>query len=267
MFPQATGKLEIPAITYDGIVVQQNRNVDPFEAFFNGGSGYVEVKKQIKAPAITIQVDPLPQRPANFSGGVGSFNISAQMDKIEVKANDPVNLRVVVSGVGNMKLLKQPVVKMPKDFDSYDAKVTDKTKLTINGLEGSIVYDFLAVPRHQGTFEIPAIEYTYFDTKTNAYKTLRTEPFTLKVAKGDGQTTVSSFAGQEDVKELANDIRYIHTGNTTQHGVNEFSSALRPMVFRWVFCCSSSSRCLSSSAIVPLRMPTSSSSVPVKLIR
>lgn len=222
MFPQATGKLEIPSITYDGIVVQQNRNIDPFEAFFNGGSGYIEVKKQIKAPAITIQVDPLPQRPANFSGGVGSFNISAQIDKTEVKANDPVNLRVVVSGVGNMKLLKQPVVKMPKDFDSYDAKVTDKTKLTVNGLEGSIVYDFLAVPRHQGIFEIPAIEYTYFDTKANTYKTLHTEPFTLKVAKGDGQTTVSSFVGQEDVKELANDIRYIHKGDTVQHGVDEF---------------------------------------------
>ena len=222
MFPQATGKLEIPSITYDGIVVQQNRNIDPFEAFFNGGSGYIEVKKQIKAPAITIQVDPLPQRPTNFSGGVGSFNISATLDKTEVKANDPINLRVVVSGVGNMKLLKQPVVQMPKDFDSYDAKVTDKTKLTVNGLEGSIVYDFLAVPRHQGTYEIPAIEYTYFDTKANSYKTVRTEPFTLKVAKGDGQTTVASFAGQEDVKQLANDIRFIHTGNTDQHGVNDF---------------------------------------------
>lgn len=222
MFPQATGKLEIPSITYDGIVVQQNRNVDPFEAFFNGGSGYVEVKKQIKAPAITIHVDPLPQRPALFSGGVGSYKISAELDKKEVKANDPINLRVVVSGCGNMKLLKQPVVKMPKDFDSYDAKVTDKTKLTTNGLEGSIVYDFLAVPRHQGTYEIPAIEYTYFDTKTNSYKTLHTEPFTLKVAKGDGQTTVSSFAGQEDVKQLANDIRYIHTGDAAQHGVNDF---------------------------------------------
>lgn len=222
MFPQATGKLEIPSITYDGIVVQQNRNVDPFEAFFNGGSGYIEVKKQIKAPAISIQVEPLPQRPSNFSGGVGSFNISAQIDKTEVKANDPVNLRVVVSGVGNMKLLKQPIVNIPKDFDSYDAKVTDKTKLTVNGLEGSIVYDFLAVPRHQGTFEIPAIEYTYFDTKTNSYKTLHTESFTLKVAKGDGQTTVASFAGQEDVKQLGSDIRYIHTGDTEQHGVNDF---------------------------------------------
>ena len=222
MFPQATGKLEIPSITYDGIVVQQNRNIDPFEAFFNGGSGYIEVKKQIKAPAITIQVDPLPQRPANFCGGVGSFNISAQLDKTEVKANDPVNLRVVVSGVRNMKLLKQPIVKIPKDFDSYDAKVTDKTKLTVNGLEGSIVYDFLAVPRHQGTFEIPAIEYTYFDTKSNGYKTVRTEPFTLKVAKGDGQTTVASFDGQEDVKQLGRDIRYIHTGDTELHAVDDY---------------------------------------------
>lgn len=222
MFPQATGKLEIPSITYDGIVAMQNRNIDPFEAFFNGGSGYIEVKKQIKAPSITIQVDPLPQRPTNFSGGVGSFDISASIDKAEVKANEAVNLRVVVSGVGNMKLLKQPVVQMPKDFDSYDAKVTDKTKLTVNGLEGSIVYDFLAVPRHQGSYEIPAIEYTYFDTKSNSYKTVRTEPFTLKVAKGDGQTTVASFAGQEDVKQLGSDIRYIHTGDTDLHGVNDF---------------------------------------------
>ena len=80
-------------------------------------------------------------------------------------------------------------------FDSYDAKVTDKTKLTVNGLEGSIVYDFLAVPRHQGSYEIPAIEYTYFDTKSNSYKTVRTEPFTLKVAKGDGQTNLLGIAG------------------------------------------------------------------------
>lgn len=216
MFPQATGKLEIPSITYDGIVVQQNRAVDPFEAFFNGGSGYIEVKKQIKAPAVTIQVDPLPQRPAGFSGGVGKFQLSAQLDKTEVKANDPLNLRVTVTGVGNMKLLRQPVVLMPKDFDSYDAKVTDKTHLTTNGLEGTITYDFLAVPRHQGDYEIPPVEYIYFDTSTNSYQTLTTESFKLHVTKGDGQTTVTSFTNQEDVKQLARDIRYIHTGATRQ---------------------------------------------------
>ena len=221
MFPQATGKLEVPSITYEGIVVQQNRNVDPFEAFFNGGSGYIEVKKKITAPGITIHVDPLPQRPANFSGGVGSYSISAQLDKTEVKANDPVKLRVVVSGVGNMKLLKEPEVKFPKDFDHYDAKVTDQTKLTTNGLEGNIIYDFLAVPRHQGTFEIPAVEYTYFDTRSNQYKTVRTEPFTLHVAKGEGGTT-TAYSGQEDIKQLNSDIHYIKTGDTRQHAVDDF---------------------------------------------
>ena len=221
VFPQTTGKLEIPSITYEGIVVQQNRNVDPFEAFFNGGSGYVEVKKQIKAPGIIIQVDPLPQRPAGFSGGVGRYSISAQLDKDEVKANDPVKLRVVVTGVGNMKLLKQPEVKFPKDFDHYDAKVTDKTQLTTSGLEGSITYDFLAVPRHQGDYEIPAIEYTYFDTQANAYKTVKTEPFKLHVEKGSGSSS-ATYTGQEDVKLLNSDIHYIKTGDTLQRGVNEF---------------------------------------------
>ena len=221
MFPQATGKLEVPSITYEGIVVQQNRNVDPFEAFFNGGSGYVEVKKQIKAPGITIQVDPLPQRPANFSGGVGSYSISATLDHTEVKANDPVKLRVEVSGVGNMKLLRQPDVKFPKDFDHYDAKVTDNTKLTTNGLEGSIVYEFLAVPRHQGDFDIPAVEYVYFDTKNNQYKTVRTESFKLHVTKGSGSSS-AVYGGQEDVRQLNRDIHYIKTGPTRQHAIGDF---------------------------------------------
>ena len=222
MFPQQHGKLEIPSITFNGIVVQQNRNVDPFEAFFNGGSGYVEVKKQIKAPGITIDVDPLPARPANFSGGVGTFNISAQIDQTEVKANDPVKLRVIVSGLGNMKLLKQPDVKFPKDFDKYDAKVTDKSKLTTNGLEGSIVYEFLAVPRHAGKFEIPPIEYVYYDIHERKYKTLTTDGFTLNVAKGSGSGSVSAYTAQEDVNLLNSDIHYIHTGDSRQHAAGDF---------------------------------------------
>ena len=222
MFPQLTGKLQIPSITFNGIVVQQNRSIDPFEAFFNGGSGYIEVKKQIQAPGIEIQVDPLPERPANFSGGVGHFNISAQLNKTETKANDPVSLRVIVSGVGNMKLIKQPEVVFPKDFDKYDAKITDKTKLTANGLEGSIIYDILAVPRHQGKYEIPPIEFTYYDTSTHKYETVKTEGFTLDVAKGSGAASVSDFTGQEDLQLLNKDIRHIKTGDTRQHSLDDF---------------------------------------------
>lgn len=216
MYPQMTGRLEIPSITFKGIVVQQNRNVDPMEAFFNGGSGYVEVKKDIKAPGITLQVDPLPQRPANFSGGVGKFNISASLDKKEVKAGEPITLRVVVGGIGNLKLLKQPVVNFPKDFDKYDAKVTDKTRLTANGVEGNMVYDFLAVPRNQGSYTIPSVELTYYDTGKNAYKTIKTQPFKVEVEKGDGTSGES-----EDFASQDKDIHTIKLGKAEQHKADE----------------------------------------------
>lgn len=207
MYPQMTGKLEIPSITFKGIVVQQNRSVDPFEAFFNGGSGYVEVKQDIIAPSLTIQVDPLPAKPANFSGGVGQLNISAQIDKTDVKAGDPISLRVVVGGNGNLKLIKQPTVDFPKDFDKYDAKVTDKTKLTSNGVEGNMIYDFLAVPRNPGKFTIPPVELVYYDTSANAYRTVKSQAFDINVEKGSGKnSTVADYA-----QEKEKDIRGIKT--------------------------------------------------------
>ena len=222
MFPQTTGKLHIPAITFEGVVIQQNRNVDPFEAFFNGGSGYVEVKKKIEAPGIEIQVDPLPQRPATFSGGVGKFNISAQLDKTETKANDPITLRIIVSGTGNLKLIKQPVINLPKDFDKYEPKVTEQTKLTTAGIEGSKIYDVLIVPRHQGKYDIPPVEFTYFDTSTKRYETVKTEAFHLDVAKGSGASAVSDFSGQNELQELNKDIRFIKTGDADQHLTGDY---------------------------------------------
>ncbi|WP_278864968.1 BatD family protein [Leyella stercorea] len=205
MYPQMTGKMTIPSLTFKGVVVMQNRNVDPFEAFFNGGSGYIEVKRNIVAPAIDIRVDPLPQKPADFSGGVGRFSISSQLLNNTVKAGAPVTLRVVVGGNGNLKLIKQPVVTFPKDFDKYDPKVTDKTKLTTNGLEGNMVYDFLVVPRNHGNYTIPAVSLTYYDTSSNLYKTVKTAPLTIKVEPGDGKgTSVTDYSAvqQTDIKPI-----------------------------------------------------------------
>lgn len=218
MYPQMTGKLEIPSITFKGIVVQQNRAVDPFEAFFNGGSGYVEVKRNIVAPAINIDVLPLPQKPANFSGGVGKFNITAQVNKTELKAGDPLSLRIVVGGNGNLKLIKQPVVNFPKDWDKYDAKVTDKTKLTSNGLEGNMVYDILAVPRNQGHYTIPPVELTYYDTSSRSYKTVKTQSFDIEVSKGNG----SGSAIVDYSNDAPKDIRGIKTGVAKVHSVGNY---------------------------------------------
>jgi len=216
LFPQVTGKMQIPSVTFEGIVRQRQQARDIFEYMLNGGGGFVETKRNIVAPGLTLQVDPLPEKPSGFSGGVGNYNISASLDKEQVKAGDPVTLRVVVSGCGNMKLLKEPQLEVPKDFEKYDAKVTDKTKLTTRGVEGNIVYDILLVPRHQGEYEIPAISYPYFDLLTGRYKTLTTQPMKLKVLKGaGGSETSGGFSGQEDVRELAKDIRFIKMGDAS----------------------------------------------------
>lgn len=217
MYPQVTGKLEIPSITFKGIVVQQNRAVDPFEAFFNGGSGYVEVKRNIVAPRLTVQVDPLPKRPSDFTGGVGKFNLSASVNHTEVKAGEPISMRVVVGGIGNLKLIKGPYVAFPKDFDKYDAKITDKTKLTENGVEGNMIYDILAVPRNQGQYEIPPIEFTYYDTGQNAYRTIKTQAFKINVKKGDGKGS-----SVEDYRQEENDIRGLKLQKVRMHRVDEF---------------------------------------------
>ena len=217
MYPQMTGALKIPSITFKGIVVQQNRNVDPFEAFFNGGSGYVEVKRNIVAPGVDIQVDPLPTKPVGFSGGVGRFSISAKLDKKEVKAGDPITLRVVISGTGNLKLIKQPVVEFPNGFDKYDPKVTDKTKLTNAGVGGSMVYDYLAVPRNQGKYTIPSVSFIYYDVAANAYKTLHTQPFVVNVAPGDGKSSSEDFNNPAD-----NDIHALKTGPSDSTSVGDF---------------------------------------------
>lgn len=217
MYPQVTGKLEIPSITFKGIVVQQNRAVDPFEAFFNGGSGYVEVKRNIVAPRLTVQVDPLPKRPSDFSGGVGKFNLSASVNHTEVKAGEPISMRVVVGGIGNLKLIKEPSVVFPKDFDKYDAKITDKTKLTENGVEGNMIYDILAVPRNQGQYEIPPIEFTYYDTGQNAYRTIKTQAFKINVKEGDGKGS-----SVEDYRQEENDIRGLKQQKVRMHRVDEF---------------------------------------------
>lgn len=217
LFPQKSGKLTIPSITYEGVVVTRNRNMDPIEAFFNGQSGLMELKKQITTPVLNINVTPLPNKPEGFTGGVGKFTISSSISATEVDANDAITLKVNVKGTGNMKLIGTPEVKFPKDFETYDAKVNDKFDITRNGLSGSKEFEYLAVPRHPGTYEIPALKFVYYDTDARSYKTITTEPYTIKVRKGSGANggQVSNYSGQQqNVEQLNTDIRFIKKGDS-----------------------------------------------------
>ena len=218
LFPQKSGRLEIPAVTFDAVVAQRVAvSDDPFEAFFNGG-GYVEVNKKIVAPKVVINVDPLPSKPEGFSGGVGTFSLKSGISTTELKANEAVTIKLTISGTGNMKLVSAPEVNFPHDFEIYDPKIEDNYELTANGLSGTKTIEYLAIPRHAGNFTIPAIEFKYFDIKTEKYNTLTTEQYELKVAKSDGsaasQQVIADFTNKENVKVLGTDILFIKTGDT-----------------------------------------------------
>lgn len=223
LFPQQTGKLEVPSITFDGVIAQQTVSDDPFDAFFNGG-GYVEVKKKITTPKVVINVQPLPSKPAGFAGAVGEFKLASSINATDVKTNDAVTIKLTLSGTGNMKLIGTPEVKFPQDFEIYDPKVTDDYKLTNSGLTGTKTFEYLAIPRHAGNFTIPAVEFTYFDLKSNSYKTLKTEAYNLKVAKGQGNAdqVISDFTNKESVKMLGKDIRFIKLGDSSLRPKGDF---------------------------------------------
>ena len=215
LFPQQSGQLEIPSITFEGTIAQRVQSYDPFDAFFNGGSSYVNVQKEIRTPKLTIDVSPLPAgKPASFYGGVGSFNMTSSISTTELKENEAVTLKLVISGTGNMKLIKTPEVKFPADFEVYDPKVDNKFTLKAGGLSGNKVIEYLAIPRHGGEYTIPSIEFSYFDVKSGAYKTLTTPEYTLNVAKGSGASSSVpvGYVNKEELRLLGQDIRYIHLG-------------------------------------------------------
>ena len=179
---------------------------------------YVEVKKNIVTPKLTINVKVLPDgKPANFSGGVGEFTISSSISTKELKTNDAVTIKLVISGTGNLKLVNTPEVAFPKDFEVYDPKIDNKFTLTREGLSGNKVIEYLAIPRHAGNFTIPPVEFSYFDLKSNSYKTIKTEAYNLKVEKGAGNAdqVIADFTNKEDLKVLGQDIRYIKMGETS----------------------------------------------------
>ena len=214
LFPQRSGKITIPSGSLDvalRVQVQSRRPRSVFDFFED--AGYVDVNKTVPISAVTVDVKPLPSgKPASFSGGVGNFTMTSSISSEKVKTDEAVTVKVVISGNGNVKLLKNPEVEFPNDFDIYDPKVETNIKTTTGGSTGTKTIEYMAIPRYAGDFEIPAIAFSYFDTKSGAYKTLTSGPYKLHVEQGQGggnAPVVSNFSNKESVKYLGKDIRYL----------------------------------------------------------
>lgn len=214
LYPQRSGKITIDSGSFDAVIrVPSQRKIRSiFEEFMDT---YDEIRKPLTTAPVTIDVKPLPSgKPASFSGAVGNFTMTSSISSDNVKTNDAVTIKVKISGNGNIKLIKNPEVVFPNDFDIFDPKTAIDTKTTTAGVSGSKTIEYMAIPRYAGDFEIPAIAFSYFDPQSGTYKTLTSEPYKLHVEQGEGggsAPVVSNFSNKESVKYLGKDIRYLKT--------------------------------------------------------
>jgi hypothetical protein len=216
LYPQIPGEIRIDPVEMTVLVQERSRVHDPFfdDPFFdNFFSSVSTVPRKITTRPVTIRVKPLPEpRPTDFHGAVGSFTLESDLSSSEAQLNDAITLKVTLRGSGNLNLAGEPVINFPQGIEKYDPKVTMRSSGTSSG---SKVFEYLLIPRNNGTFEIPPVSYTVFDPDQGKYVTLRTEGFTVNVTgAGSSEEGIAPvYIPGEEVKYLGQDIRYIRNGS------------------------------------------------------
>ena len=221
IFPQKAGKIEIEsgnAVCQGQVKAQSKKSNDPFfDNFFNDPffNRYKNVEIPLTSNPVTIDVQPLPNanRPADFTGAVGNFNFESTIDKTELKANEAINLKFTISGIGNIELVDKVNISFPPDFEVYDPKINSNINANISGVSGTKTFEYLIIPRTPGTFKINPVRFSYFDLKNNTYQTISSPEYNIKVAKGDGSASNVTYSAvnQADIKYIGSDIRHIKT--------------------------------------------------------
>jgi len=216
LFPQKTGRLTIDPLEVECIAqvkVQGTNNPfgnlfnDPF--FQNAFSSMQNVRHTLKSNTITVNVSPLPEtnKPEGFTGAVGSFSFSAETDRSKVKQNEAFTLKLAVKGSGNLSLAELPIPAFPSDFEVYDPQITEDIVKNSNPVSGSKTFEYLIIPRNAGDFKLPALTFSYYDTKARSYKSITVPEMQISVEKVAGQGG-NQGNSPTDVELIGNDVRY-----------------------------------------------------------
>ncbi len=223
LFPQRSGKLTIDPIEVDCIVRKQvKKNPSILDQLFGGA--YQDVIAKIKSKPVTLDVLPLPEKnkPVGFTGAVGKFSCSAKLNHDKVKVNESINLKITISGTGNISLAEGPKVTFPEGFETYEPKVSENIS-TSGSVSGSKTYDYLIVPRREGNYVINDLAFSYFDLERKQYITLPSSELRITVEKGDAgsSTGASVYNPKNEIGQQENDIRYIKLGDLQLQTANE----------------------------------------------
>ena len=212
LYPQKTGKLNIEPLSLDITVDVPTNRRDIF-----GGRIMKQVNKRVSAGNRTINVRPLPDfgKPANFTGAVGNFEFKVTTSKNELNATESLQAKVVVSGNGNLKLFNLPKLTVPSSLEVYEPERSDKIRTTIRGMQGERVESYTIVPQYQGKYPIPSISFSYFDPRTETYKTLNSDEIVIDVLEGPISNTISTNTAmgvdKQQVVSSNNNFAFIKT--------------------------------------------------------
>lgn len=223
LFPQKTGKLEIDPMSLSCVAqVQTNKKKvssnDPFfDSFFNDpffSNQFRNIEKTLVSNKLLVNVKDLPAggKPNFFSGAVGQFSLGSNIDHKEIMAHEAINIKYTISGNGNVDLLPDLVIDFPADFEVYDPKISTKTRKSKDGISGYKTFEYTIIPRSAGTYEIPSVNFSYFDPIKKLYKTLTSDSYEIMVDKStqsNNQNVTYGGSTKEDIRYIGKDIRYI----------------------------------------------------------
>ncbi|MCB4798148.1 BatD family protein [Neotamlana laminarinivorans] len=216
LYPQKTGKLKIEPLTLNiSMSVPSNRR----NIF--GGLLMTGVNRTVSAGNKTINVKPLPEagKPSDFTGAVGDFKFDVSTSKTELDATESLQLKVRVSGNGNLKLFNLPKVTLPSSLEVYEPEHTENVKTNLAGMQGSISDSYTVVPQYKGKYPMPSISFSYFDLKTKSYKRLSSEEIVINVLNGPSNSSnnnenASASNNKQAVVYNDNQFAFIKTDTT-----------------------------------------------------
>jgi RNA-binding protein YhbY len=232
LFATQAGNLKIaPLETRCAVQVQsKRRSNDPFDQFFNDPffQQVQTVNMDVKSNPLTIIVDPIPANaPSGFSGAIGRFAFNASVDTRNVKAGDPITLRVSVLGSGNVKLVTLPKPQLPADMESYEPKISEEISRDGGIIRGKKIAEYLLIPRNAGQRVLEPLQFVYFDLDKREYITLRSPKFEFSIAPGkDFSSSGISLTAKEDVRMLGEDIRFLKLSIGHLQSADETKSSL-----------------------------------------
>lgn len=180
LFPQKTGELSLEPLTLDiSVEVPSNRR-DIF-----GRRATTTVNRTVTAGNRNIEVKPLPKqgRPENFSGAVGEFDFEVESSKKTLTASEAFNLKLEVSGKGNLMLFELPEPILPSSLEIYDPEHSEDIKTSLNGTKGRILDNYTIVTNESGQYPIPPISFSFFNPKTKRYETINSEKIIINASE------------------------------------------------------------------------------------